>query len=88
MEYLIGYEGDAFAFTGDVEEDLLSPPPPPTGGDRGGEEAVGKFLVRAGADWAVVRSLIDRGQLIEAAYDGRKFYVRRLHARCDEPRRA
>ena len=49
---------------------------------------MGKFLVRAGADWAVVRSLIDRGQLIEAAYDGRKFYVRRLHARCDEPRRA
>jgi len=22
--YLIGYEGDAFAFTGDIEQDLLS----------------------------------------------------------------
>jgi wyosine [tRNA(Phe)-imidazoG37] synthetase (radical SAM superfamily) len=84
VEYLIGYEGNAFAFTGDVEEDLLSI----TSVHPMREEAVGKFLARAGADWAVVHGLIDRGQLIEAAYDGRKFYVRRLHAGRDGARKA
>ena len=81
VEYLIGYEGNAFAFTGDVEEDLLSI----TSVHPMREEAVGKFLARAGADWSAVRGLVDLGQLIETAYDGRRFYVRSLHARRDEP---
>ena len=75
VEYLIGYEGNAFAYTGDVEEDLLSI----TAVHPMREEAVSKFLIRAGSDWAVVQRLIDGGQLIETEYDGSSFYMRRLH---------
>jgi wyosine [tRNA(Phe)-imidazoG37] synthetase (radical SAM superfamily) len=75
VEYLIGYEGNAFAFTGDVEEDLLSI----TAVHPMREEAVAQFLARAGADWPVVHRLIDQGQLVEVEYEGRKFYTRRLH---------
>jgi wyosine [tRNA(Phe)-imidazoG37] synthetase (radical SAM superfamily) len=74
VEYLIGYEGNAFAFTGDIEGDLLSI----TSVHPMREDAVGEFLARAGAEWPVVRQLIDRGQLVETAYEGRKFYVRKL----------
>lgn len=72
VEYLIGYEGDAFASTGNVEEDLLSI----TAVHPMRQDAVRKFLMRAGADWQVVRKLIAERQLTEADYKGRKFYVR------------
>jgi len=55
VEYLIGYEGNAFAFTGDIEEDLLSI----TAVHPMREEAVNEFLARARADWSVVHQLID-----------------------------
>ena len=77
VEYLIGYEGNDFAFTGNVEEDLLSI----TAVHPMREEAVSDFLARAGADWFVIDRLIDRNQLIETKYKGRKFYMRRLSAR-------
>jgi wyosine [tRNA(Phe)-imidazoG37] synthetase (radical SAM superfamily) len=74
VEYLIGYEGNDFAFTGNVEEDLLSI----TAVHPMREEAVSDFLTRAGSDWSVIHRLINRGQLIETKYKGRKFYMRRL----------
>ncbi len=75
VEYLIGYEGNAFAYTGNVREDLLSI----TSVHPMREEAVSEFLARAGADWSVVRALIAQGQLIETAYEARKFYMRKIH---------
>jgi wyosine [tRNA(Phe)-imidazoG37] synthetase (radical SAM superfamily) len=80
LEYLIGYEGNAFAFTGNVEEDLLSI----TAVHPMREEAVSGFLARAGADWPVVHRLIAQERLIEVEYEGRKFYTRKLDER---PRR-
>jgi wyosine [tRNA(Phe)-imidazoG37] synthetase (radical SAM superfamily) len=77
VEYLIGYEGNAFAFTGNVEEDLLSI----TAVHPMREEAVSKLLAKAGTDWPVVRKLIAQGQLIEMEYDGCKFYMRKLDGR-------
>jgi wyosine [tRNA(Phe)-imidazoG37] synthetase (radical SAM superfamily) len=77
VEYLIGYEGNDFAFTGNVEEDLLSI----TAVHPMREEAVRDLLARAGGDWSVIHRLLDRGQLIETKYKGRKFYMRRLSAR-------
>lgn len=74
VEYLIGYEGNAFAFTGDVEEDLLSI----TAVHPMREEAVSEFLTRAGSDWPVVQRLIDGGQLVETNHEGRNFYIRKL----------
>jgi wyosine [tRNA(Phe)-imidazoG37] synthetase (radical SAM superfamily) len=77
VEYLIGYEGNAFAFTGNVEEDLLSI----TAVHPMRDEAVNEFLARARADWPVVHRLIAQGQLIEMEYEGKWFYMRRLHVR-------
>ena len=77
VEYLIGYEGNAFACTGSVEEDLLSI----TAVHPMRERAVSEFLSRAGADWPVVHKLIAQDQLIEVEYEGRKFYIRKLDGR-------
>lgn len=74
VEYLIGYEGNAFAFTGDVEEDLLSI----TAVHPMREDAVSQFLDRAGATWAVVRRLLAQDRLVEVEYDGHQFYLRQL----------
>jgi wyosine [tRNA(Phe)-imidazoG37] synthetase (radical SAM superfamily) len=74
-EYLIGYEGNAFAFTGQVEEDLLNI----TAVHPMREDAVRAYLARALTDWSTVGSLIARGQLIEMSYEGQRFYMRKLH---------
>ena len=77
VEYLIGYEGNAFAFTGNVEEDLLSI----TSVHPMREDAVKEFLRKANADWSVVEKLLREGKLIELEYSGRKFYMRKLKSR-------
>ena len=73
-EYLIGYEGNAFAFTGDVKRDLLSI----TSVHPMKEEAVGKFLNKARADWDIVESLIKKGELLKVRYRHQNFYVRKI----------
>jgi wyosine [tRNA(Phe)-imidazoG37] synthetase (radical SAM superfamily) len=75
VEYLIGYEGNAFAFTGDLQYDLLSI----TAVHPMREDAVNELLTRAGAGWPAVRGLVARGQLVETAYGGHTFYVRKLN---------
>jgi len=72
VEYLIGYEGNAFAFTGRVEEDLLSI----TSVHPMRSTAVSDFLTKAAADWSVVDRLIARSKLVETEFEGRKFYLR------------
>jgi wyosine [tRNA(Phe)-imidazoG37] synthetase (radical SAM superfamily) len=74
VEYLIGYEGDAFASTGDAREDLLSI----TAVHPMRKDAVAKLLSRAKADWSVVKELVETGLLSEAQYAGKTFYVRRF----------
>jgi len=75
VELLIGYEGNAFAFTGDVEEDLLSI----TSVHPMREEAVIGFLKRANADWSTVDHMLARGRLVASRHDGHRFYIRRLN---------
>ncbi len=77
VEYLIGYEGNAFAFTGNVEEDLLSI----TSVHPMREDAVKEFLRKANADWSVVEKLLREGKLIELEYSGKRFYMRKLKSR-------
>ncbi len=79
VEYLIGYEGNAFAFTGKVEDDLLSI----TSVHPMREEAVTEFLKKAAAKWDVVETLLQQNKLVETEYQGKKFYIRRLRARKD-----
>ena len=74
VEYLIGYEGNAFAFTGNVEEDLLSI----TAVHPMREEAVQDFLDRAEADWSAVETLVDEGKLRVAEYQDYKYFMRAL----------
>ena len=73
-EYLIGYEGNAFAFTEDVEQDLLSI----TSVHPMREEAVNELLNRANADWSLVSGLVHDGKLVEVTYAGNRFYTRKL----------
>ncbi|MHC1605335.1 MAG: radical SAM protein [Candidatus Methanofastidiosia archaeon] len=75
VEYLIGYEGNDFAFTGNIEEDILSI----TSVHPMREDAVKKFLVRAKGDWSIIEELISQNKLIRVAHQGRNFYVRKLH---------
>ncbi|AMQ17930.1 radical SAM protein [Thermococcus peptonophilus] len=77
VEYLIGYEENAFAFTGNVEEDLLSI----TAVHPMREDAVRELLRKANADWGVVEKLLKEGKLIELEYNGKKFYMRKLKSR-------
>lgn len=74
VEYLIGYEGDAFASTGNVEEDLLSI----TAVHPMRRDAVRIMLSKAKADWSVVEGLVSNGSLVETEYEGRTYYVKRI----------
>lgn len=83
VELLIGYEGDAFAATGDAREDLLRI----TAVHPMRKEAVEALLARNGAGWEVVRGLIEDGSLAETEYGGHTYYVRRprrVRSRGDE----
>lgn len=74
VECLIGYEGNAFAFTGEVEEDILSI----TSVHPMREDALKDFLGRANSDWSIVQEMIKQGKLVESEYEGHKFYIRKL----------
>jgi len=74
VEYLIGYEGNAFASSGNVEQDLLSI----TSVHPMREEAVRELLRKADAGWAVIEKLIEDGNLMQVEYQGKRFYMRRL----------
>ncbi|MFH0729007.1 MAG: radical SAM protein [Pseudomonadota bacterium] len=74
VEYLIGYEGNAFAFTGDIGKDILSI----TAVHPMRKEAVDTLLLRAGSSWKVVDRLVTQGDLSKTKYDGHIFYLRRF----------
>jgi wyosine [tRNA(Phe)-imidazoG37] synthetase (radical SAM superfamily) len=74
VEYLMGYEGNAFAFTGNIEEDLLSiTAVHPMRG-----EAVKKLLKKADAEWQIVDKLLVENKLKELEYEGNTYYLRKL----------
>jgi len=74
VEYLIGYEGNAFAFTGDAKEDLLSI----TSVHPMREDGVREYLKKADANWNIIEKLIEENRLIETEYQGKKFYMRKI----------
>jgi len=73
VEYLVGYEGNIFASTGNIREDLLrvSAVHPLR------EEAVRELLSRNKAEWESVEKLLQREELAEVEYSGHKYYTRR-----------
>jgi wyosine [tRNA(Phe)-imidazoG37] synthetase (radical SAM superfamily) len=70
---LLGYEGNAFATTGNVKEDLLSI----TAVHPMREDAVCELLKKADTGWEIIIRLIRDGKLIEVEYLGTKFYSRK-----------
>lgn len=74
VEFLTGYEGDAFAFTGNSIEDILSI----TAVHPMREDAVELLLERNGDDLSVVYKMLENNQLVESVYSGHKFYLRKF----------
>jgi wyosine [tRNA(Phe)-imidazoG37] synthetase (radical SAM superfamily) len=72
VEYLIEYEGDAFAYTGNAEQDLLSI----TAVHPMAEEAVLQLVAKAGLNWNFIRTLLEQRKIKEVEFAGRRFYVR------------
>jgi wyosine [tRNA(Phe)-imidazoG37] synthetase (radical SAM superfamily) len=61
LEYLIDYEGNAFACTGRVREDLLSI----TVVQPMRREKVKEFLKRTESDWSIIEKLLQKEKLLE-----------------------
>jgi len=77
VEYLIGYEGNAFASTGDVKEDLLSI----TAVHPMREEALKEFLNKANIGWQIIDELLHEGELVRLEYEGNIYYMRSISKR-------
>lgn len=73
-EFLIGYEGDAFASSGDARKDMLSI----TAVHPMKESAVRKLLEKTGDNWSLVEDLIREGKIKRTEYSGGIFYSRVL----------
>jgi len=74
VEYLIGYEGNEFAFTGDIRADILSI----TAVHPMSEEAMNQFLIHAGGEISVVEKLMSQEKIKQTSYNETKFYIRRF----------
>lgn len=74
VECLIGYEGNTFAFTGNIEEDILSI----TSVHPMRKDAVEKLLDKANSDWSIIEKLISQDKLVEVIYQDKRFYIRKF----------
>jgi len=74
VEYLTGYEGNAFTSTGKAEDDLLGI----TAVHPMRREAVEVFLRNSGTDWDIIERLLRERKIVELYYEGETFYMRRL----------
>jgi len=74
VEYLMGYEGNEFGYSGNIEEDLLGI----TSVHPMREDSVKEYLKKAGADWKLIADLMENGSLRKVEYRGKNFYLRRF----------
>ncbi len=74
VEYLTGYEGNAFASSGDPGGDVLSI----TAVHPMRDDAVHDLLDRSGADWQVVEDLVRQELLRKTRYKDHDFYLRKF----------
>jgi len=73
-EYLIGYEGTNFGFTGDIEDDILSI----ASVHPIRKDGIVELLKKADKDWSIIDNLLREDKLIEVEYDNKKFYVKKF----------
>jgi wyosine [tRNA(Phe)-imidazoG37] synthetase (radical SAM superfamily) len=74
VECLTGYEENVFAFTGNVDEDLLSI----TAVHPMREDAVKELLNRANSNWTVVENHLKAGNLVLLEYAENRYYMRKF----------
>lgn len=79
VELLTGYEGNAFASTGNFIADLLAI----TAVHPMRKDAVLKLLSQTGEEWSIVQQLLDQSVLRETEYQGHYFYLRTANQSLD-----
>lgn len=72
-EYLIGYEGNKFSSTGDLEKDLLNI----TAVHPLKEEAVAELIKKTESSWKDVEELINDNKITVSKYNNEKYYLRK-----------
>jgi len=72
-EYLIGYEGNKFSSTGDLEKDLLNI----TAVHPLKKEAVAELIKKSKSSWKDVEKLIKDHKIIVSNYNDEKYYLRK-----------
>ncbi len=77
VEYLIGYEGDAFAATGEMATDVLSI----SAVHPLRSSAIDEMLAGSGTTWDVIEALLSDGRLKRVDYEGERYYLRSYPAR-------
>lgn len=75
VELLTGYEGNAFASSGDFVADLLAI----TAVHPMRKEAVLALMEKTNSDWRIVAELIAQGKLRQIDYNGKHFFIRAYH---------
>lgn len=75
VECLTGYEGNEFAYTENVENDILSI----TSVHPLRVDAVNEILKKANKNWQVIDDLITRNELVETEYQNIKFFMRKIN---------
>ncbi len=76
-EYLIGYEGNEFAYTGNIEEDILSI----TSVHPMREDAVKEYLKKANSNFSIIEKMIQENKIIVSEYNDNRFYLKKLISR-------
>ena len=76
-EYLIGYEGNEFAYTGNIEEDILSI----TSVHPMREDAVKEYLKKANSNFSIIEKMIKENKIIVSEYNDDRFYLKKLISR-------
>lgn len=77
VELLLGYEGDAFASTGDAVADLMSI----TAVHPMREEAARRFMDKGGLPRSTLDALVDDGRITRVAYGPHRYYLRPVSRR-------
>jgi wyosine [tRNA(Phe)-imidazoG37] synthetase (radical SAM superfamily) len=73
-ELLMGYEGNDFFYSGNVEEELLSI----VSVHPMREDALDTYLRKADRGFDIVTNMLEKGKIREINYKGKKYYLRKL----------
>lgn len=77
VELMTGYAGNEFAKSGNVRNDILdiTAVHPMT------EDDIREMLKKVGEDWEVITSMLNKGEIIDTKYGGKRFFMRALACR-------